>query len=94
MHPAFSVIVFTVISGAGYGLLTLIGLGALLGWLPPERGFALAAFGLAFALTTGQVLSWNGQGHTAYLKSKCIDNAVDTYLISGTLPDVGTVCPD
>lgn len=34
MHPAFSVIVFTTLSGAGYGLLAL--LGAVLAGLPPQ----------------------------------------------------------
>ena len=49
---------------------------------------------LATALTTGVLLTWNGQGHTAYLRgSDCIDNAVDAYLVKGTLPAAGTVCP-
>jgi hypothetical protein len=48
---------------------------------------------LATALTTGEVLTWEGQGHTAYGKSKCIDSAVDNYLVDQTMPDVGTVCP-
>ncbi|MEM7290860.1 MAG: dibenzothiophene desulfurase, partial [Pseudomonadota bacterium] len=34
MHPAISVIFFTVTSGAGFGFLALIGLGAPL----PESG--------------------------------------------------------
>ncbi|MGY8861206.1 MAG: dimethyl sulfoxide reductase anchor subunit family protein [Pseudomonadales bacterium] len=32
MHPAFSVLIFTVTSGAGYGLLTWLGVGQLLGF--------------------------------------------------------------
>ncbi len=49
---------------------------------------------LATALTTGVLLTWDGQGHTAYLKgSDCIDDAVDTYLVSRTVPAAGTVCP-
>jgi pimeloyl-ACP methyl ester carboxylesterase len=49
---------------------------------------------LATALTTGVLLTWNGQGHTAYLQgSACINNAVDAYLVKGTLPAAGTVCP-
>ena len=34
MHPAFSVIFFTVFSGTGYGLLALMGMSAALGLLP------------------------------------------------------------
>ncbi len=32
MHPAFSVLIFTVTSGAGYGLLSWLGMGQLLGY--------------------------------------------------------------
>ena len=32
MHPAFSVLIFTVTSGAGYGLLAWLGAGQLLGF--------------------------------------------------------------
>ena len=50
---------------------------------------------LAAALTTGVLLTWNGQGHTAYLRgSDCIDDAVNAYLVNETLPPVGTVCPE
>jgi pimeloyl-ACP methyl ester carboxylesterase len=48
---------------------------------------------LTTVLTTGVLLTWNGQGHTAYLKSDCIDTAVDSYLVNKTLPAAGTVCP-
>ena len=49
---------------------------------------------LATALTTGVLLTWDGQGHTAYLRgSECIDSAVDAYLVKGTVPAAGTVCP-
>ncbi|SDJ19890.1 alpha/beta hydrolase fold [Frankineae bacterium MT45] len=42
----------------------------------------------------GVVLSWDGQGHTAYGRgSDCIDTKVNDYLINGTLPPPGTVCP-
>jgi sulfite dehydrogenase (quinone) subunit SoeC len=57
MHPALSVIVFTVISGAGYGLLFLLGIGAAAGWLVADRWFGVAAFGLAFAAITAGLLS-------------------------------------
>jgi len=51
MHPAFSVIVFTVVSGAGFGLMAVYGLGLVLGlatlsaW-PPIIAGVLAAVGL------------------------------------------------
>lgn len=57
MHPALSVIVFTVASGAGYGLLALTALGFALGRVPEGAGFAATALGLAFALVTGGLLS-------------------------------------
>ncbi len=57
MHPASSVIFFTVASGAGYGLLLLLGIGGALGWLPPDRWFGVAAFGLSLAAITFGLLS-------------------------------------
>src|SRR5258708_6027804 len=57
MHPALSVILFTTASGAGYGLLVWLGLGGLLGVLPPQRWFGLAGFGLALGLITFGLLS-------------------------------------
>ena len=48
---------------------------------------------LAGSLGVGVVLTWQGQGHTAYLKSDCIDQAVDAYLVEGTVPTAGTSCP-
>ena len=57
MHPAYSVIFFTTASGAGYGLLTLIGIFNLLDWLPETRWFGLAVLGLALTLITAGLLS-------------------------------------
>lgn len=57
MHPALSVIVFTVASGAGYGLLALTGLLHALGLLPPDRGFGFCALGLGASLVTAGLLS-------------------------------------
>jgi pimeloyl-ACP methyl ester carboxylesterase len=51
------------------------------------------AVNLAKALTTGQLLTWQGQGHTAYTKSTCIDDKVNSYLITGQPPVAGSVCP-
>ena len=39
MHPARSIVLFTTASGAGYGLLALLGLLGPTGLLPQERGF-------------------------------------------------------
>ena len=64
MHPSFSVIFFTTLSGAGYGLLALLGLLAPLGAVPLDQGFALAALGLAFgAITAGLLSSMLHLGH-------------------------------
>ncbi|MFO1036379.1 MAG: DmsC/YnfH family molybdoenzyme membrane anchor subunit [Geminicoccaceae bacterium] len=60
MHPAWSVILFSTLSGAGYGLLTLLGLGALFGLLPPDRGFAFATLGTALVLVTAGLLASTG----------------------------------
>jgi pimeloyl-ACP methyl ester carboxylesterase len=48
---------------------------------------------LATMLGTGQVLTWKGEGHTAYPNTSCIVNAVDNYLIDLTVPQVGLKCP-
>ena len=57
MHPAFSIILFTVASGAGYGLLALFGLFLALGLAPADRWFGLAALALALGLVTLGLLS-------------------------------------
>ena len=57
MHPALSVLVFTTVSGAGYGLLFLLGLGAPAGLVPADRWFGLGAMGLALGLITVGLLS-------------------------------------
>jgi DMSO reductase anchor subunit len=50
MHPAPSIIVFTSASGAGYGLLFLLSLGALAGLVPSDRWFGLTGLVLALGL--------------------------------------------
>ncbi|MEP9349022.1 DmsC/YnfH family molybdoenzyme membrane anchor subunit [Xanthobacter sp. KR7-225] len=60
MHPAYSVIVFTTATGAGYGLLALLGLLAASGATPPALVPGLVSFGLAFALIGGGLLSSTG----------------------------------
>lgn len=57
MHPAFSVIFFTTASGAGYGLLALLGIGVPFGLLPADRGFGIAGMVLALGLITAGLLS-------------------------------------
>lgn len=57
MHPAFSIILFTTASGAGYGLLFWLGLLAPLGLLPIEAGFGLTASALGLLLVTIGLLS-------------------------------------
>lgn len=47
----------------------------------------------ARALDSGRLLTLVGDGHTAYRKgSRCIDRAVDRYLMDGKLPARGTRC--
>jgi len=48
---------------------------------------------LASMLGVGEVLTWKGEGHTAYPQTKCISNAVDGYLIDLKTPPPNTVCP-
>jgi sulfite dehydrogenase (quinone) subunit SoeC len=56
MHPAFSVIIFTTASGAGYGLLAWTGFFAANGWLPADGATIPAATALALLLITGGLL--------------------------------------
>jgi len=43
-------------------------------------------------LSGSRLLSYAGWGHTAYGQTKCIDDYMNAYLLSGALPPVGTVC--
>lgn len=44
-------------------------------------------------LGTAALLTWKGEGHTAYGRSNdCIGNAVDDYLVDGKTPADNTVC--
>jgi pimeloyl-ACP methyl ester carboxylesterase len=52
------------------------------------------ALDLAKTMGDAEVLTWNGEGHTSYLKgSTCVDNYVNTYLTTKTLPPAHTTCP-
>ena len=97
MHPAYSVILFTTASGAGYGLLCLLGLGAAFGVLPPDRTLGLLGLGLAFTLITAGLLSstlhlghperaWRAfsQWRSSWLSREGV-LAVATYLPAGLL---------
>ena len=48
---------------------------------------------LASQLESGRLLTWEGEGHTAYTRgSRCVDAAVDGYLLDGVLPGEGATC--
>jgi DMSO reductase anchor subunit len=57
MHPSFSIILFTVSSGAGYGLLALFGLFIALGLAPADASLGLCALLLALGLVSIGLLS-------------------------------------
>jgi sulfite dehydrogenase (quinone) subunit SoeC len=57
VHPSPSLIVFTTLTGAGYGLLFWLGLGAASGILPPDRAFAATSLALALVAVTGGLVS-------------------------------------
>lgn len=57
MHPAYSVVLFTTASGAGYGLLALLGITGLNHGPASSLGFALTAMLIALALITVGLLS-------------------------------------
>jgi pimeloyl-ACP methyl ester carboxylesterase len=48
---------------------------------------------LADMLGVGVVLTWQGEGHTAYPETACVNNAVDDYLIDLAVPRKGLTCP-
>jgi pimeloyl-ACP methyl ester carboxylesterase len=48
---------------------------------------------MADQLDSGVLLVWQGQGHTAYPKNRCVNTAVNAYLISLTAPMDGLTCP-
>ena len=57
MHPAYSVIFFTTASGAGYGMLALMGVLNMGGYLPTDKWFGLTGFFLSLGLITLGLLS-------------------------------------
>jgi pimeloyl-ACP methyl ester carboxylesterase len=51
------------------------------------------AVDMAEDLTSGVLLTWQGQGHTAYPKTPCVTGAVNAYLIDLVVPQDGLTCP-
>ncbi|MFE3017240.1 alpha/beta hydrolase [Streptomyces sp. NPDC059256] len=48
---------------------------------------------LADQLASGRLLTYDGDGHTAYGRgSECIDSAINAYLLKGTVPQDGKRC--
>ncbi|NUS19490.1 MAG: dimethyl sulfoxide reductase anchor subunit [Mesorhizobium sp.] len=60
MHPAFSVVFFTTATGAGYGLLALLGLLGGLGFIPADFWLGLVGMALALGLIVAGLLSSTG----------------------------------
>jgi hypothetical protein len=48
---------------------------------------------LADMLGTGTVVTWEGEGHTAYPETPCIRTAIDAYFIDQKVPAKGLTCP-
>jgi len=58
----------------------------------PATPYAWAQ-GLASQLASATLLTYDGDGHTAYRRgSTCIDSAIDGYFLQGTLPTPGLRC--
>jgi pimeloyl-ACP methyl ester carboxylesterase len=51
------------------------------------------AVDMAEDLDSGVLLTWQGQGHTAYPKTDCVSAAVNAYLIDLVAPLDGLTCP-
>lgn len=60
MHPAFSVVFFTTATGAGYGLLALLGVLGGFQIIPPDFWLGLIGMGLALGLIVAGLLSSTG----------------------------------
>jgi hypothetical protein len=51
------------------------------------------AVALADQLDSGALLTWEGEGHTAYGRGgPCVDAVVEAYLLDGEVPAEGTRC--
>jgi DMSO reductase anchor subunit len=64
MHPAYSVILFTTASGAGYGLLVWLAVLSAFGFLPAERWLGFTGLAIALGLiSVGLLASTFHLGH-------------------------------
>jgi DMSO reductase anchor subunit len=106
MHPAYSVIVFTTASGAGYGLLVWMALDALFTNGPDRSWFGFVGLGLALTLISVGLLSstlhlgrptraWRAlsQWRTSWLSREGV-LAVATYLPAGLMGLVWVFMPE
>jgi len=97
MHPAYSVIVFTTASGAGYGLLIWLAIAAALNLVPRDPVLGFFGLGVALALITVGLLTstahlgrperaWRAlsQWKTSWLSREGVA-AIVTYLPAGVL---------
>jgi len=51
------------------------------------------AQGLAAQLANGHLITFDGDGHTAYMRSNaCVNDGVDAYLLKGVVPPAGLKC--
>jgi DMSO reductase anchor subunit len=57
VHPALSIIFFSTASGAGFGLLLLVGIAAPLGLVPQNAGFAVVSLAMAVVFAVSGLLS-------------------------------------
>ncbi len=57
MNPAFSVVMLTTASGAGYGMLFWLGVLAAAGVMPEQKSFGIPAIFVALALSTAGLLA-------------------------------------
>jgi hypothetical protein len=48
---------------------------------------------MADALAAGIMVTWQGNGHGAFPRTPCVTSAVQAFLVAGTIPHNGTVCP-
>ena len=58
----------------------------------PATPYAWAE-GLAHELSSGRLVTYEGDGHTSYARgSGCVDDAIDSYLVDLQVPPAGTTC--
>ncbi|WP_380169409.1 alpha/beta hydrolase [Jannaschia sp. R86511] len=77
------------IDGAGAGDIVVVGT------TRDPATPAVWAERLAEQLESGVLVTFDGDGHTAYGQTGagCVDSALDAYLVEGTVPEDGLVCP-